>query len=222
MNNTIFDIEQKQDSAERLLAVADKEPRYILFADEFNKVVRKTVESAIHNIELDFSWSEFENQKQYKVNGINKVHLLRMQIKESWILDAADEVWLLIDRYKPKRTIRTSNFYNGKKLKSSGFKHAIYPDPYNPKRPSEILITGKDMILDFGQAFYFKYFNDNAHTAIGYGFKNLYRGSSWVYLRFRLKVIKGDKTYYSNSKGVIQMFVKNDIKIGKTLDYRLV
>ena len=50
--STVFDIEQKQDSAERLLAVADKEPRYILFADEFNKVARKTVESAIHNIEL--------------------------------------------------------------------------------------------------------------------------------------------------------------------------
>ena len=34
--STVFDIEQKQDSAERLLAVADKEPRYILFADEEN------------------------------------------------------------------------------------------------------------------------------------------------------------------------------------------
>ncbi len=215
--STVFDIEQKQDSAERLLAVADKEPRYILFADEFNKVARKTVESAIHNIELDFSWSKFKNQKQYNVNGIKQVHLLRMQMKESWILDAADEVWLLIDRYKPKRTIRTSG-----KLKSSGFKHAIYPDPDNPKRPSEILITGKDMILDFGQAFYFKYSSDYVHTAIGYGNKNLYQNRSWVYLRFRLKVRKGDKTYYSNSKGVIEMLVKNDYPIGKTLDYKLV
>lgn len=215
--STVFDIEQKQDSAERLLAVADKEPRYILFADEFNKVARKTVESAIHNIELDFSWSKFKNQKQYNVNGIKQVHLLRMQMKESWILEAADEVWLLIDRYKPKRTIKALG-----KLKSSGFKHAIYPDPDNPKRPSEILITGKDMILDFGQAFYFKYSSDDAHTAIGYGNKNLYKNRSWVYLRFRLKVIKGDKTYYSNSKGVIEMLVKNDYPIGKTLDYKLV
>ena len=216
--NTVFDIEQKQDSAEKLLAVADKETKYILFADEFNDVARKAVESAIHNIELDFSWSNFKNQKQYNVNGIKQVHLLRMQLKEGWILEAADEVWLLIDRYKPKRTIRTG----GIKLKSSGFKHAIYPDPDNPKRPSEILITGKDMILDFGQAFYFKYSSDYVHTAIGYGNKNLYQNRSWVYLRFRLKVRKGDKTYYSNSKGVIEMLVKNDYSIGKTLDYKLV
>ena len=220
--NTVFDIEQKQDSAERLLAVADKEPRYILFADEFNKVARKTVESAIHNIELDFSWSKFKNQKQYNVNGIKQVHLLRMQIKESWILDAADEVWLLIDRYKPKRTIRTSNFYYGKRLKSSGFKHAIYPDPDNPKRPSEILITGKDMILDFGQAFYFKNANQFESLALGYGNKNNHANRSWVYIRFRIKVKKGDKTYYSNSKGVLEMILKYEDTVGKSLDYKLV
>ena len=215
--STVFDIEQKQNSPEKVAAVAEVPERFYVDDWELNAVNRKAVESAIHNIELDFSWSKFENQKQYNVNGINQVHLLRMQMKESWILDAADEVWLLIDRYKPKRTIRTSG-----KLKSSGFKHAIYPDPDNPKRPSEILITGKDMILDFGQAFYFKYSSDDAHTAIGYGNKNLYQNRSWVYLRFRLKVIKGDKTYYSNSKGIIEMLVKNDYPIGKTLDYKLV
>ena len=216
--NTVFDIEQKQDSAEKLLAVADKETKYILFADEFNDVARKAVEAAIHNIELDFSWSKFGNQKLYNVNGINQVHLLRMQLKEDWILEAADEVWLLIDRYKPKRTIRTG----GIKLKSSGFKHAIYPDPDNPKRPSEILITGKDMILDFGQAFYFRNVNEFESLALGYGTKNNHANRSWVYLRFRIKVKKGDKTYYSNSKGELEMILKYEDTIGKTLDYKLV
>ena len=216
--NTVFDIEQKQDSAEKLLAVADKETKYILFADEFNDVARKAVESAIHNIELDFSWSNFKNQKQYNVNGIKQVHLLRMQLKEDWILEAADEVWLLIDRYKPKRTIRNG----GIKLKSSGFKHAIYPDPDNPKRPSEILITGKDMILDFGQAFYFRNVNEFESLALGYGTKNNHANRSWVYLRFRIKVKKGDKTYYSNSKGVLEMILKYEDTVGKTLGYKLV
>ena len=142
--STVFDIEQKQNSPEKIAAVAGVPERFYVDDWELNAVNRKAVESAIHNIELDFSWSNFENQKLYNVNGINQVHLLRMQLKEDWILEAADEVWLLIDRYKPKRTIRTSS----DKLKSSGFKHAIYPDPENPKRPSEILITGKDMILD--------------------------------------------------------------------------
>ena len=150
--NTVFDIEQKQDSAEKLLAVADKETKYILFADEFNDVARKAVESAIDNIGLEFSWSKKKNEFINNVNGIDTVYLLKMKMHESWILNEVDQVWLLIDRYKPKRTIRTSD----NKQKGSGFKHGIFPDPQNPKRPSEILITDEEMILDFGQAFYFQ------------------------------------------------------------------
>ena len=85
--STVFDIEQKQDSAERLLAVADKETKYILFADEFNDVARKAVESAIDNIGLEFSWSKKKNEFINNVNGIDTVYLLKMKMHESWILN---------------------------------------------------------------------------------------------------------------------------------------
>lgn len=204
--NTVFDIEQKQDSAEKLLAVADKETKYILFAGEFNDVARKAVESAIDNIGLEFSWSKKKDEFINDVNGINMVYLLKMKMHESWILNEVDQVWLLIDRYKPKRTIRTSS----NKQKESGFKHGIFPDPQNPKRPSEILITGEEMILNFGQAFYFQtpQFPDSEPLALGMGKKTSTKRRSWVYLRFRLKLIKGDKVFYSKPKGIIDMGVQ--------------
>lgn len=204
--NTVFDIEQKQDSAEKLAAVANKETKYILFAGEFNDVARKAVESAIDNIGLEFSWSKKKNEFINDVNGIDTVYLLKMKMHESWILNEADQVWLLIDRYKPKRTIRTSD----NKQKGSGFKHGIFPDPQNPKRPSEILITDEEMILDFGQAFYFQtpQYSDSQPLALGMGKKTSTKFRSWVYLRFRLKLIKGDKVFYSKPKGIIDMGVQ--------------
>ena len=221
--NTVFDIEQKQDSAEKLAAVANKETKYILFAGEFNDVARKAVESAIDNIDLEFSWSKKKNEFINDVNGIDTVYLLKMKMHESWILNEVDQVWLLIDRYKPKRTVRTSN----NKQKKSGFKHGIFPDIQNPKRPSEILITSEEMILDFGQAFYFQppTFPDSEPIALGMGKKNSTKHRSWVYLRFRLKLVKGDKVFYSKPKGVIDMGVQVSFDFGTTpkrfLSYKL-
>lgn len=52
-NNTVFDIEQKQDSAEKLAAVANKDPKTVLFAAEFNAIVTKLKELG-HVYGLDF------------------------------------------------------------------------------------------------------------------------------------------------------------------------
>lgn len=221
--STVFDIEQKQDSAEKLAAVAGKETKYILFAGEFNDVARKAVESAIDNIGLEFSWSKKKDEFINDVNGIDTVYLLKVKMHESWILNEVDQVWLLIDRYKPKRTIRTSS----NKQKGSGFKHGIFPDPQNPKRPSEILINNEEMILNFGQAFYFKtpQFPDSGPSALGMSYKNSTKFRSWVYLRFRLKLVKGDKVFYSKPKGIIEMGVQVSFDFGVTprrfLSYKL-
>lgn len=143
--STIFDIEQKEDSPEKLASVANIPERYYINAGEFNDVTRKAVEAAIENVKVNFSWS---NKKEHVVKnwvGISNVQQLVMTFHDVWMLENTDEVCLLIDRYKPKRTVRTSG-----KLKQSGFKHGKFPDYENPKRPSEILITGKEMILKMG------------------------------------------------------------------------
>lgn len=53
MSNSVFDIEQKQDSAEKLAAVANKDPKTVLFAAEFNAIVTKLKELG-HVYGLDF------------------------------------------------------------------------------------------------------------------------------------------------------------------------
>ncbi|GEM_PF-5858097 len=238
--NTVFDIEQKQDSAEKLLAVADKETRYILFADEFNDVARKAVEAAIENVKLDFSWSNKPEHRVLNSNNIDILQLLVMNFRAEWMLDNTDEVWLLIDRYKSKRTVRTSG-----KFKQSGFKHSLFPDPNYPKRPSEILITDKLTVLDFGQVYYFAPITqsglpiktlakedggtepiDITNTnikATGFGGKNNYDNrKAWVYFQFRLKVKKGDKVFYSNPKATIQMICQRIEGDKISISYKLV
>lgn len=222
--NTIFDIEQKQDSPEKLAAVAGIPERFYINADEFNDVTRSALESAIDNAEIDFSWSNKPQHQQHNFNNINTIQLLVMDFKESWMLSATDEIWLLIDRYKPKRVVDGSKG----KLKASGFKHDIYPDYNNPKRPSEIKITAKEMILNLGQAFYFQ--NVTSHSVLrakGFGGRNtIYNNNrAWVYLQFRIRVKKGDKIFYSTPKKTIKMMLTRQNVGGgtyTTISYKIV
>lgn len=296
MSNTIFDIEQKQDSAERLEAVQGIETKFVLFADEFNDVARKAVESAIENVQMDLSWSNKDEHRVQDWDGVDWTQLLVMNFRAQWMLDNTDEVWLMIDRYKMKRAVRTTttekkrfhlilyNYTNSadvvtiirnytnlsneaanaliqnlpsdifvtenydlalefaskmtnvhatvkieqeiiqveKKLNQSGFKHDIYPDLENPKRPSEIQITNEEMVLEFGQRYYFTIDEFNRIRARGYGTRNC-KGDhkAWVYLQFRVKVKKGNKIFYSKPKQTIKMMCnRDDNKI--TISYKLV
>jgi hypothetical protein len=205
--STVFDIEQKQDSPEKLAAVANIPERFYINAAEFNDTVRKAVEAAVENVQIDFSWSNKKEHTVKNYDGISSIQLLVMNFRAQWMLENTDQVWLLIDRYKSKRTVRTSA-----KFKQSGFKHGIYPDEQNPKRPSEILITSKEMILDIGQSFYFHKITDTTSKirTRGAGGKT-HTGNdkmAWQYLQFRIKVKSGDQEFYSKPKGTILMICK--------------
>lgn len=104
--NTIFDIEQKQDSPEKLAAVANIPERFYINADEFNDVTRNALQAAIENATIDFSWSNKPEHRKLNYEGVDIVQLLVMNFRSKWILDNTDEVWLLIDRYKPRRKVR--------------------------------------------------------------------------------------------------------------------
>ena len=203
--NTVFDIEQKQDSAEKLAAVADKETKYILFAGEFNDVARKAVEAAVENVKIELFWSNKPEHIVQNFAGVSKVQQLVLKFHDEWILENTDEVCLLIDRYKAKRTVRTSE----SKFKGSGFKHGIFPDEKNPKRPSEIVITDKETILKMGQPYYFHKIVDTTSEirTRGAGGKSHTsdKNRAWQYLQFRIRVKKGNKIFYSKPKATIQM-----------------
>lgn len=238
--NTIFDIEQKRDSAEKLAAVANKPHETILFADEFNDVTRKALEGAINDEVVMFSWSNNEGHRQNDVRGFERVQLLEMKFKSDWLIQNTDEVWLLIDRYKPKKIVRTTTIpYT---YKRSGFHHELFVPGDDgakggtrpPKRPSEIRITSKEMILDFGQTHYFKIIDDGGGNFLEYRTKGFSRKNTsengkraWVYLQFRLKVKKGDKIYYSKPKAIIEMVCRRQYidSIGNyinSISYKLV
>lgn len=218
--NTIFNIETKEDSPERLEAVANKPHNNILFANEFNATVKEAAQSAIDNMSLDFSWAKREGWYKNNTEGFKRIYLLNVKIYESWILDEADKVELLIDRYRPKRTIRKLEG----KFNPSGFKHRIYPDTGDPKRPSVIELTLRETILDFGQEFYFKLNQDNQPwliKAVGYGMKNRRGNRAWVMFRFRLKVTVGDKVYYSKPKGIVEMVAEYNKTLSGGDEYRI-
>ena len=208
---TVFDIKQKQDSAEKLAAVIGIDDTFYINDWELNAVNRKALESAIENIKIDFSWSNNPGHRKLDYQNINVVQLLLMNFRADWILNNTDEVWLLIDRYKAKKRVRA---ISDSKYKKSGFKHDHYPDLSNIKRPSEILITYKEMILDFGQPFYFKEINHVTDIIRTKGSSNRFSTQNtraYQILNFRIKVKKGNKFYYSNTKATIKM-ICNKIK----------
>lgn len=218
---TIFDIEQKQDSPEKLLAIEGKETKFTLLADEFNSIKRSTIEAAINDAKLNFTWSNRKDHVRKNWNGIDSIQLLVMNFNAEWLLNNTDEVWLLIDRYKSKKAVRVDKEYKG-----AGFKHAVYPDKDYPERPSEILITGKNMVLDFGQAHYFVQDYEGRLKASGAASNNSHHEFCWTHLQFRIKVKKGNRTYFSKPKKALQMICGKNYagKLGKyitTISYKI-
>lgn len=203
MSNTVFDIEQKQNSPEKEAAIAGVPERFYVDDWELNAVIRKAIEAAVENVKIELFWSNKPEHIVHNINGISTIQQLVLRFHDEWMFQNTDEVVLLIDRYKAKRTVRTYGKYKG-----SGFKHGIYPDDENPKRPSEILINDKEMILKIGQPYYFQKIA-NAHSKVrarGTGSKN-HSGDdrAWQYLQFRIRVKKGSKFFYSKPLATIQM-----------------
>ena len=241
---TIFDIEQKQNSQEMLDYASGKPTKFFLFADEFNDVARKALEAAVHDVKLDFSWSNKPEHRISTPDGVDFLQLLVMDFRAQWMLENTDEVWLIINRYKPKKADRLGK---EPKYKESGFKHAITNNLGKAQRPSEILISQKVTPLYFGQQYYFSPFNkalfgdikQNFPTEIkdvkglpnkierlgasGYGSKNKYLNGTkaWTYLQFSIKVVKGDNVFYSNPKATIQMICQIDYSGLVHISYKL-
>lgn len=224
--STVFDIEQKQDSPEKLAAVVGIPERFYINADEFNDVARKAVEAAVENVKIELFWSNKPEHIVQNFAGISTVQQLILKFNDVWMLENTDEVTLLIDRYKSKRTVRTSE----SKFKGSGFKHGIYPDVENPKRPSEIVITEKETILKMGQPFYFHKIVDTTSQirTRGAGGKSHTsdKNRAWQYLQFRIRVKKGNKTYFSKPLATIQMICDRWYNDGEnqkiSISYKLV
>jgi hypothetical protein len=213
--NTVFDIEQKQDTPEKLAAAAGKPTKNFLFANEFNDVARKAVESAVENCGLRLFWSN-NPAARYKVGGIDSVQKLKVTLDEDWIIKNTDAVYILIDRYRPKRKVRTG----GSKPDSwsfSGFKHDIFPNPAHPERPSEIRIFEKSTFLDFKPENYFNPIAnwDGGFLPIGIGERFSRKGKkAFAILQFRLRVVKANKVFESTPKAVFKVNMKQYPKKG--------
>lgn len=200
-----------------LIPVAQVEGIQDFFDGVNNNVNFANILNLVYKMKLDFSWTKKPGGFIENVNGIDRVTLLQIAFVQFGILfNKFDEVWLEIDRYKPKKKLKVGKF------KSSGFKHSVYPDINNPNRPSEILLTNTHSILDFGQAFYFKPLNNKSIIqAKGMARRNSCQNRSWVYLQFRLRLVKGDKVYNSNVKGTIEMNLRQSPQ-GYVISYKLV
>ena len=222
--STIFTIEQKQDSAEKLLAVADKETKYILFAPEFNTAVDQVVQNTIDSINIDFYWNRPDMVNLFidKYFTIKK-HLLGIKINNEAIF-ANGQVYLFIDRYKPKRVIRSSEG----KIKKSGYKHPIHASEDYPQRQTEILLNSTNQMLDFGQEFFFKKHFDWQGTFTGPRANGLMAKATnqnntqaQVYLQFRLKWVLNGKEYYSKPLKRLRMIFSMLPINGNVISYKL-
>ncbi len=224
--STIFNIEQKQDSAEKLLAVADKEKKYILFAPEFNTTVDQVLQNTIDNINIDFYWNKPD---MVLLDGDNiKKHLLGIKINNE-VIFANGEVYLFIDRYKPKRVIRTTttdtHIYS---IKTSGFKHPVNASKYYPKRQTEIRLNSANEMLDFGQEYFFKKHFDWQGNFSGPRANGLMRKATnynntqaQVYLQFRIKWVLNGKEYHSKPLQKLCMIFSMLPQNGNVISYKL-
>lgn len=223
---SIFDIREKEDSAEKLASVASIPAVYYITADEFNCVAQSAMQAAVDNVKIELFWSNKKEHVALDWAGISTVQHLVLKVHDVWLLENTDEVVLLIDRYKAKRTVRRGEG----KFKGSGFKHGIFPDRENPDRPSEILISQRETILEMGQPFYFWSIVDTTSRirTLGSGGKSHFynSGKAWQHLQFRIRVRKGEKTYFSKPLVRIKMMCSRTYNDGTdqkiSISYKLV
>jgi hypothetical protein len=208
--NTIFDIEQKQDTPEKLAAAAGKPTKHFLFAGEFNLMTDTMIQQVIDLTALDLHWVEKQQRLVYGLdaNGQSilkgKVNLLGVSIKNHDLFNAPSVVKLFIDRYRPKRHVK-----NHTDVRSSGFKHPENQSAVLPNRKSEIVLKSHHSYIDFGQELYFKTLGTTPR-ATGLGDSNTSFGGhqALCYLQFRLQVTINNKVYNSKPLSVLKMLMQ--------------
>lgn len=217
----ILSVETKEDSFERLAAIQGIDSKYVLLATELNTIAEAAIQSAVDNLKINFSWSNRPGHynKITQEEGLEiKKQLLVVDIKDEVLFKDADEVWLLIDRYRPKRRLKTKS---PEKFRKSGFKHDIFPNPDHIERPSEVRLEKTESIVDFNQEFYFKYIKEKGEfSASGMSSKQKNKKGVWQHLSFRIKIVKNKKAYVSNSVGQLKMFLDTSSGNLGTISYR--
>lgn len=198
---TIFDIEQKQDSPEKMNAAEGLDSRFFVFANEINATVRKTAEAAVASVGLQLGWSNKEEHRLKQYGGAHIVSLLEVSIDAPWLLSATDQVYICIERYAPKKTVRCASYRNSAKYKPSGFRRAQLPAV---ACPNMILMTQPKMLLDFGQP---HYFNIGGNIRARGASSKYHSGHdrAWVLLRLGIVIKHGNRVFESSKKATVQM-----------------
>jgi hypothetical protein len=222
--NTVFDIEQKQDSPEKLAAAAGKPTANFLFATEFNMMTKTMKQLVIDTIELDLYWMEKQQRSILDTSSnidpapvIGKVNLLGVSIKNHDFFAPGIEVKLFIDRYRPKRNVE---FHTD--VRSAGYKHPENQSTDYPERLSEIVLKTFNSFVDFGQEFYFK-IAGAVPRASGFGIKKTSRRlcQAVCHLQFRLQITIDGKIYNSKPLTKLNMVIqKESIKTPFVISYK--
>jgi hypothetical protein len=168
-------IETKQDSAAKLLETQGKPTRHYLFAKEFNETNKRTTQALVDRMAqtVKFRWGksvviannvEEDNLRYFGDPAIDRKYLLGVRIQNDSILNHADAVEIVLERYKPKRASGgwNSNFKSIRsKAKASGWRTPNFSDdrdsPNYSLRKGKLPITEKESWLDFGQEHFFEF-----------------------------------------------------------------
>ncbi len=226
LNNTIFDIEQKQNSQEMLDYAAGKPTINFLFADEFNELKKATIQSKIDDLKIDFFWSNKVGdyfEETLLDEGNSKPYTLKTQQLNYKIYGGFDlfedniDTFILIERYRNKRVKRTPNsgrlFYE---FSGSGFKTQINNEASVLDRPTELVLGSVIGKLALNQKKYFKKKNEII-TATGIGMTTQGGYSASLHLRFRFKVVINNQIFISKPLQILKMIMAFDSSTAKTI-----
>lgn len=221
---SIFNLEKKVDSKDKIATVAGLPHNNFWWADEHNEIIKKAIQTTLDNTVVAFTWSKNINEIK-SVGFIDKINLLKMSLENNEALQNASEISILIKRYRPARTQRTSKRYpeelGGKPIdgpviyNSSGYRT---PSPISTKpehaRPSEIKIKNRKEILDFKFENYFKKVEGSNIHATGMKKQRKDGTRAFIYIEFKIKAIFKKQVYYSRPLQNMQVIcaLNNDRK----------
>lgn len=232
---SIFNLENKVDSADKIATVAGLPHNNFWWANEHNEMRDKAIQSALDNTHIAFSWSNLSTEIKENVGFIDKVHLLKMTLENNEALQNASEIYLLTKRYRPARKQRTSNrntidpkdesitVYPGTEiLKPSGYRTAGAPSDL-VDRPNELRIHNRKEVFDFK---FENFFRQDARPFPSIlratGFKRQTKNGDRAYVKFQfiIKAVFNDKIYYSKPLREIQVICARSKNNSITLSLR--
>lgn len=217
---SIFNLENKVDSADKIATVAGLPRNNFWWANEHNEIRDKAIQSALDNTHIAFTWSNLADEIKENVGFINKVHLLKMTLENDEALQNASEIYLLIKRYRPSRKQRTAqrNVIDPKDesiivssgteiLKPSGYRTAGVASPLID-RPNEMRIHSRKEVFDFKLENFF-HLDDkrtpNYIRANGFSNQSPNGDRAYIKLEFKIKAVFNDKIYYSKPLRELQV-----------------